>query len=36
VLWKAGGKEGTWTDGGASLGNGMAPCPKPKHAAKGG
>lgn len=23
VLWKAGGKPGTWTDGGASLGNGM-------------
>lgn len=23
LLWKAGGKEGTWTDGGAGIGNGM-------------
>jgi hypothetical protein len=25
LLWKAGGKPGTWTDGGAALGNGMVP-----------
>ena len=27
LLWKAGGKEGTWTDGGAGLGHGMVSRP---------
>ena len=25
LLWKAGGKEGTWTDGGAALGDKVVP-----------